>query len=878
MKRRIIALILALTMLSALTVHAEDVTSGSCGSNVRWELADGTLTISGTGPMRDFSYAGTPWQNWTLRSTIERVVVKPGVTHIGNYAFHICTALTDVQLPDTLTSIGEYAFSDCYSLVFVEIPDSVTSLGRAVFNKCSSLRDVTLPDTLTAIPYGAFYSSGVRFVSLPAAVTSVDRYAFEYSRLIEVGFAGTAAQWANVAVADNNDVLNKADVRFGGEDVFTGASGDCGDLRWRVDADGRLTISGEGAMMDYESIGDHPWAELRRFITSVEVESGVTRVGDYAFNDCFFARQITLPDTVTSVGAHAFEDTEIEEMVFPDSVTEVGAYALAYCPRLTSVRLSNHAPSLPDSFLYQSGALKELTLPEGLTSIGNSAISFCRRLKELTIPASVTNIRQNAFNGNTDLAVLDFEGPLPTLGAENVFAAPTHCKAEYYDSYKAYFLEHEVKRPLFTGDSPVELSASALELSQAHPEEQLTVSPVLETDWTSDAPDSVSVDADGTVRATGHGYALIHGEAHGNDGVTLLTCEVTSQRNDLLVEQLPKELTPDFPVYANATMGSFERPHGYQTAKFIEHDTSNEYYQALVQEVEAITAGCATDREKAVAIQKWVSKNVSYEGAIGMGSSVEQVYQTYISRTGHCEGFAKLTGFMLYLAGIPNGICVNIGHMWNIALVEDGWMMVDSTWGESGFDYDDPEHGMIVYIGFGEGDCCMIVNTTEGVKLGGVGERVLTELREGITEVVVPEYVDIVAQDAFYCCTGLETVSLPRSVKTVDDAFPYNCRALKTIRFGGTAEEWDAVSKEGNNTAFNDAEVVTGAFDVYVREGDAKLAVLASYDAEGCMTDVRAAGVDGLICRFELDDDALSDVRLFLTDDGDAPVSDVRNY
>ena len=54
MKRRIIALILALTMLSALTVHAEEATSGSCGSNVRWELADGTLTVSGRGAIPDF--------------------------------------------------------------------------------------------------------------------------------------------------------------------------------------------------------------------------------------------------------------------------------------------------------------------------------------------------------------------------------------------------------------------------------------------------------------------------------------------------------------------------------------------------------------------------------------------------------------------------------------------------------------------------------------------------------------------------------------------------------------------------------------------------------------------------------------------------------
>ena len=64
-----------------------------------------------------------------------------GVRSIGAYAFHACTALTDIAIPSKVTSIGEWAFAENFALTSVVIPKSVTSIGGSAFFSCSNLAD-----------------------------------------------------------------------------------------------------------------------------------------------------------------------------------------------------------------------------------------------------------------------------------------------------------------------------------------------------------------------------------------------------------------------------------------------------------------------------------------------------------------------------------------------------------------------------------------------------------------------------------------------------------------------------------------------------------------------------------------------------------------
>ena len=240
-----------------MNVHFKDniYDSGSCGENVTWTLtADGTLTISGTGAMTDYTYdSRSPW--YSCRTYIKRVVMQQGVTSIGGDAFWDCSGLTSVTIPDGVTSIGDYAFAYCVSLTsatipegvtsigwsafesctaltFMTIPEGVTSIGNSAFSGCSGLTSVTIPSSVTSIGWSAFknctaltfmtipesvtYISGEVFsncvrlarVTIPKSVTEISSKAFYYcDSLTDVYYAGTAADWAKISISEGNEDL-----------------------------------------------------------------------------------------------------------------------------------------------------------------------------------------------------------------------------------------------------------------------------------------------------------------------------------------------------------------------------------------------------------------------------------------------------------------------------------------------------------------------------------------------------------------------------------------------------------------------------------------------------------------------------------------------
>ena len=163
-------------VIMPITASAAVVNSGSCGDNVTWSLDDaGTLTISGTGEMGDYSYdykfidiSEAPWESNI--SDIKTVVIEDGVTNIGAYAFVLCENLTSVTIPDSVTRIDKCAFVSCTSLTSVTIPSSVTNIATQAFDYRGNLTDVY--------------------------------------------YLGTAEDWSNVSIGDANDNLLNANIIF----------------------------------------------------------------------------------------------------------------------------------------------------------------------------------------------------------------------------------------------------------------------------------------------------------------------------------------------------------------------------------------------------------------------------------------------------------------------------------------------------------------------------------------------------------------------------------------------------------------------------------------------------------------------------------------
>ena len=177
MKKHLLLLVFAL--LPMFTMADE---GGSCGKDVSYsfETATGTLTIQGTGEMKNYNFTLTPWRSY--RSDILVVIIKDGVTSIGNYAFFDCSALSFVSIPNSVTSIGANAFLGCTSLTAVEISDNVTSIGNSAFRDCTGLTSVTIGSGVKKIGNYAFSCGDIIYL---AATLNVP--------------AGTKALYSNVA-------------------------------------------------------------------------------------------------------------------------------------------------------------------------------------------------------------------------------------------------------------------------------------------------------------------------------------------------------------------------------------------------------------------------------------------------------------------------------------------------------------------------------------------------------------------------------------------------------------------------------------------------------------------------------------------------------
>lgn len=207
-------------------------------------------------------------------------------------------------------------------------------------------------------------------------------------------------------------------------------SGTCGDnATWSISAEGVLTISGTGAIGDYTE-NDAPWQSLRADITAIVIEKGITRIGNYAFHDCWVATSAVLPEGLVEIGENAFRSCgALEEIDLPPELTTIGIGAFYYTSALTSITIPGSVETFLDAFndsgletvTIENGVdevdsyafcncyhLKSVTLPDSIQSIGNYAFSGCQQLEELDLPDGITSFGEYAF-ANT--AISEFEFP-----------------------------------------------------------------------------------------------------------------------------------------------------------------------------------------------------------------------------------------------------------------------------------------------------------------------------------------------------------------------------------------------------------------------------------------------------------------------------------
>lgn len=122
--------------------------------------------------------------------TLPSYSIKEGTKTISSKAFSDCGNMTSIDIPQSVTIIGNEAFSNCFSLETITIPDGVLMIQESTFSNCISLKSIELPDSMTAIYFRAFENCiSLDTICISRGVMTINDYAFSgCSNLVSVTF------------------------------------------------------------------------------------------------------------------------------------------------------------------------------------------------------------------------------------------------------------------------------------------------------------------------------------------------------------------------------------------------------------------------------------------------------------------------------------------------------------------------------------------------------------------------------------------------------------------------------------------------------------------------------------------------------------------
>lgn len=278
-----------------------------------------------------------------------------GVT-IGQQAFFRTKALQSIELPNSITKIGKSAFSESV-LTSVEVPGSVETIEERVFRNCNKMTtailnegtkyidleafagctkmtSVTLPEGLLVISKQAFaICYDLPSMTIPSTVTTIGNYAFAYdSKMTSINIPAGTTLGKGVFTYCNNLETITVD----------------GGTRYQMDYDGGKLD--KGVLYGNSNNVANTMDELVFFIPKNKIGASNTDM----------VKQWIVPNHVRKICAGSIGMTGIESLVLPSNLTTIEELAFS----------RNNANKTNE---YVNTYIKELTIPAKVTNLHFSA-------------------------------------------------------------------------------------------------------------------------------------------------------------------------------------------------------------------------------------------------------------------------------------------------------------------------------------------------------------------------------------------------------------------------------------------------------------------------------------------------------------------------
>ena len=417
----------------------------TCENNITWNcgsptasalvaklnVREGTLTFTGSGAMKDYGKTSDT-APWLAYPTVLKTAAIANMTHVGSYAFYLCTNLTgSISFDSSIESIGSGAFWGCTGLSELNFNNAtnLTTIRDNAFYNCSSVTSlITLPSSLTTMEAYAFQScksiTGIKFAD-GFQLTSLPNYAFDNCYKL----AGTISIPASITTI--------------GEYAFRNCS--------------TVVAIDMSKTTELTTIGQYAFYGMTGVTGELYIPSKVSSIGTYAFNNmrnlsCIVAMPTTPP---TAASAYTFNSVNKNIPVYVKNETTKNKYLANDCTGwkdFTNYKYETDPEQCGDDLYWQfrfstnrviftgsgdmwnynnsdnkapwrvyNNYLKYADFTADLTSIGDYAFYQCTNYipSNLTIKASVERIGQYAFHSCSGISSIAFANGtnLTSIGA-----------------------------------------------------------------------------------------------------------------------------------------------------------------------------------------------------------------------------------------------------------------------------------------------------------------------------------------------------------------------------------------------------------------------------------------------------------------------------
>ncbi len=672
--------------------------------------------------------------NYAFRNcaNLASITIGNSVTSIGNYAFYYCENLTDIVFEENsqLSSIGMYAFGYLKNLSSITIPDSVTAIGPYAFYYCANLTSVTFGENsqLSSIGDDAFYNcSGLTSITIPASVTSIGDEAFYNCSNLEsitipnnVTSIGEYAFYsctklASITFDENSKVLRIGVYAFGNTAYYNDAN------NW---TDNVLYI--DDYLIKNRGINS----------SSYSIKPGTICIADSAFSSSSIdLRNVTIPDSVISIGAEAFSGCWLDSITIPAGVINIGDNAFYFC-KFTDITVSedNKNYSSEDGVLFNKDKTTlimyapknertEYTIPNSVTTIGERAFYSCSNLKSIVIPDSVTVFGNCTFESCSSLSDVTFGNGITSI----VFGMFSDC-----DNITNITLPNSITsiddRAFYwcSGLKSIYIPNGVTSIGEAafvdcNKLESLTIpASVTDIDDTSFAYcDSLT---DITVSEDNENYSSENGVLFNKDKTTLILYSAKSAKTEYTV---PDSVTTilDYAFCGCSNLLSLTIPNGIEVI--------NDY---VFYESSSLTSIKIPDSVKSIG--RYAFYGCSNLESITIPDSVKSIgFEAFYG----CSSLESIT--------IPDSV-TSIGYS--------------------------------AFYG-----CSSLKSITIPDSVTSIGSSAFYGC-SSLESITIPDSVTSIGYSAFYGCSSLKSITIPDSVTSIgSDAF-YGCKALTDITIPGS--------------------------------------------------------------------------------------------